>query len=125
MKLTAYTYAGPWREWSDVAGWLLSGPRLIIRRSRTRGADEIETVQLPRAVIGLADDAPATVRASSQSTQYRPDPAKAKRNFGDEARLHESRDAPAPKRLRIPDAEPPRSRFGDSPRRRQFKGDGS
>lgn len=98
MRLTAYTLEGPWQVWEGVDAWLLDGPRLLMRNGHT-----LDTVALPREVIGLADDSSARHVTDSRASQYRPAPEKLERDW----------------------AEPSRSRFGDSPRRRQFRGDGS
>jgi len=118
MRLTAYTIEGVsevWDSWRDVEAWMLEGPKLIMRL-RESGRTVLKTVVLPRHVVGLADDGPTRVAATSdsRSTSYHPAP-----------KDHRSEPEPTTaKQLRIPDRGAPRSRFGDSPRRRQFKGDG-
>jgi hypothetical protein len=116
MKLTAYTIEGVsdvWGTWEGVEAWRLEGPALIMR-VREAGRPTLKTVQLPDHVIGLADDEPART-VDTRSTEYRPTPGKDRRPSLTERERH----------LHIPEKPPPRSRFGDSPRRRQFKGDGS
>jgi hypothetical protein len=114
VKLTAYTIEGAndvWAAWEGVEGWMLDGPKLIMR-IRRNGRAELATVELPQHVIGLADDSPPESPAGSRSNQYRPTPEKAHRP----ATLAERE-----RHLHIPDKPPPRGRFGDPPRRRDYR----
>ena len=117
MKLTAYTIEGAsdvWDTWEGVEAWRLEGPTLIMR-IREMGRPALKTVQLPDHVIGLADNEPART-VETRSTEYRPAPGK------DRSRPSL---AERERHLHIPDKPLPHARFGDSPRRRTFKGDGS
>jgi hypothetical protein len=116
MKLTAYSTAkivdGVWDAWENVELWMLDGPKLILR-VREDGRSVLKTVQLPSHVIGLADDAPR--REMSTTVEQ------AQRNRAEREFRQESRESGPP---RVPD-RPTTARFGDSPRRRQFRGDRS
>jgi hypothetical protein len=118
VRLTAYTIEGVsdvWDTWEGVEAWMLDGSKLIMR-VRAGGRSTVETVTLPDHVIGLADDAPPRT-VDTRSTEYRPAPGKDHRPRPSLAEREQH--------LHIPDKPLPRSRFGDSPRRRTFKGDGS
>jgi hypothetical protein len=68
MRLTAYSITdvgGVWQTWDKVKFWQVQGPTLIV----TFLDDNLQTVQLPRGVIGLADNSPKTPQRST-ATHY-------------------------------------------------------
>ena len=83
MRVQALCLDGTaWGEWEGVDAWLVQGPTLTLSLGRGR-AGRLETVTLPPEVIGLVDDAPAQVVATSHATAYRPAPGKDHRPKGE------------------------------------------
>jgi hypothetical protein len=72
MILTAYTIASIYGTWEGLDAWHLEGERLYLRRGR-----DVEAVNLPKAVIGLADNSPKHIAepypASKPTTGVPPD----------------------------------------------------